>query len=207
MFRCPDFCRKRLLLRIMKKMEIKEEQPEPTDPIWKRFLRKHLTFTIMAAGVIAAAIVGAVFVFLGVVDWALATGLVPDTLGAWTVGYSVTFCLNVLLYEFLIIGLPVIAGVAIGYLWYRKLPEKAEYESDPKKKSHSGDGGGAISFIVTIVWLIVVYTNNMWNTAFNLWNFEYLITSIFWAVGLVLLIGGIPIAIGGIWWLTTQLKE
>ncbi len=185
-------------------MELKETQEEQS---WKKFLRNHWKMVIVAAGAIAGAVIGAVFVFLWVLDWALGT-IVPTTLGAWTVGYCFIFFLNILLYEFLIIGLPVIAGVICGYLWYRNLPEeeRAEYK-EPKKKRSSG-GGGAISFVVTIVWLIIVYTDNMWNYPFQNWGLDYLIFSWLIACGWVLLIGGIPALIGGIWWLRREvLKE
>ena len=96
------------------------------------------------------------------------------------------------------------------FLWWKQVPEeeRASYKSEEKKSSKkSNKGGGFVSFGITVVWLIIVYVNNMWNVAFESWIVAYLITSSLWACGLVLLIAGIPMLIGGIWWLRRELKK
>ena len=51
---------------------------------WKKFLRKHwnIVAIFVAAGVLAFA--GAIYVYLWLVGDAQASGLVPSTLGLWT---------------------------------------------------------------------------------------------------------------------------
>jgi hypothetical protein len=189
-------------------MELKEEQEEE---IWKQFLREHWKMVIVAAGIIVAAAIAAVYVFLGVMDATIASTPILATLGKWTVGYIVTFLLNLILWEFLIIGIPLIAAALGAYfLWWKQVPaeERSLYKSEEKKSSkNSNKGGGLVSFGITVVWLIIVYMNNMWNVAFESWTVSYLITSSLWACGLVLLIAGIPILIGGVWWLRRELKK
>ena len=118
--------------------------------------------------------------------------------------------------EFIIIAIPVIAvAIVIIFQWCNKLPEeeKEEYKREPKKKgtrrrvTTGSSGGGLISFIVTIAWLIIVYTGGMWDTAFQFWTINYLISSWIWAVIWILLIIGIPIAVLVIFWIRREIKE
>ncbi len=186
---------------------------EAEEEIWKKFLRKHWKMVVIIAGAIVGAAIGAVFVFLWVKTTTVAATPALATLGNWTMGYGMTFFLSILLWEFLIIGLPLIAAViVILILWWYKLPddEREEYKGDPKKKKSKKrrNGGSGISFVVFIVWLIIVFVDGLWNTPFSAWTLDDLIFSALWAWGWVLLIGGIPIAIGAIWWLRREvLKE
>lgn len=196
--------------------ETKEVKEDLNDEVWKDFLRSHWKVTIIiAAGIILAGI-GGLLVFLWFKDYAQLGGLVPNTvLSDWTVGFIVTFILNIILWEFLIVGIPVIAAAfVIFFQWWNKLPEeeKEKYKSEPKKKTprrgmSAGGGGGMVWGLGTLVWLIIVFTGNMWNTEFNVWTLDYLITSSLMAFLWVLLIGGIPLAIVVIWWLRRELKE
>src|SRR5205823_13191393 len=52
------------------------------------------------------------------------TGLVPATLGLWTMANLVTFILNAIFWELLLVGIPVVVGVAAGWLWLRRLPDE-----------------------------------------------------------------------------------
>lgn len=189
--------------------EIKEE-------VWVTFLRKHWKVVIIIISGVIAAAVGGLFVFLWVKDVAQATGLVPaTTLGDWTIGYCITFLLNVLLWEFIIIGLPLIAVAAVIFLqWWNKLPneEKEEYQKEPKKRTSrsgltAGGGGGIVWGLTAIVWLILVYTDGNWDTIFNEWTFDYLVYSTLTAFLWVLLIAGVPVGIFVIWWLRREFKR
>ena len=184
-------------------------EEEKNDKAWKKFLKNHWKFCLIIAAGIVGAVIGAVIVFLWRVGAAPAALGTPPNIGAWTVGYCVTFILNLILWEFLLIGIPIIAAaISIYALWYRKLPEdeRAEYEKE-EKKHHTRDGGGAVSFLVTITWLIIVWVTGYWNIAFSTWTFNYLISSWLWALLWDLIIFGIPIAIGAIWWLHRELKD
>lgn len=191
-----------------------ELKDETNDEVWKKFLRKYWKLSlIVVVGIIIAAI-GFFSTLIWFKQYAQDTGLVPVALTSWTVGYIVTFVLNSILWEFLIIGIPVIAAaVVILVFWWNRLPEdeKKEYQREPKKRRRgrsAGGGGGLIGFFSQLIWLIIVFRDGMWGVAFSdsRWNLNYLIDSYLLAFVWVLIIGGIPATIGVIWWLRRELK-
>ncbi len=189
-----------------------EEHPEEK---WKKFLKKHWQISLLIAAGIVCAVIGAIYVFLWRTTGSEAILKYPQTLDMWTMGYIITLILDVILYEFLIIGLPVIAGaILIYFLWWNKLPaeQKQEYAKPPKqpgsqKRVSRGRGSGIFSFLIMITWLIIIAVDGNWNTPFELWNYTYLIYSALSACLWDLLIFGIPVAIFLIWWLTCELKK
>jgi len=75
---------------------------------------------VFAAIVVVAAIVG-VFVLL----WQVEIAVVPATLGQWTVGIIITFCLNVVFWELVLVGSWILVLLAVLYfIWYSNLPEE-----------------------------------------------------------------------------------
>ena len=66
---------------------------------WGKFIRKHwnIVAVFVAAGILA--FIGAVYVFLWFVGNAQSTGLVPSTLGLWTMGNIVSFILHAIFWE------------------------------------------------------------------------------------------------------------
>lgn len=192
-----------------------ENQAENEKEIWVKFLQKHWKITLlMVSGLIVAGI-GGLFVFLWVKDVTIATSPVLATFGQWTIGYVVTFILNLILWEFLIIGIPVIAAVVVIILqWWNKLPddEKEEYKKEPKKRTPrsgmtAGGGGGIVWFLTFLVWLIIVFNDGNWNLVFQAWPVDYLIYSSLTAFLWVLLVAGIPVTIFVIWWIRREMKS
>jgi hypothetical protein len=178
-------------------------------PAWKKFLRKHWNMLVLfVVGAILAS-VGATLVFLWFLGDAQSTGLVPTTLGLWTMGYMVTFLLHVIFWEVLLIGVPVILAAVAGWLWWRKLPdeEKKEYHFFGTRSRATGGGGGAIELLIFIAFCIKVFTDGNWNVAFTTWTFDYLVYSYLSALIWVLIIFGIPIVLGIIWWIRHEMKK
>ena len=106
-----------------------ETESENDSEIWKKFLRKHWNIVVLfVVGAVLVAI-GAILVYLWFVGDAQSTGLVPRTLGLWTMGHLVTFLLHLIFWEVLFIGVPAILAAVAGWLWWKKLPdeEKKEY--------------------------------------------------------------------------------
>jgi hypothetical protein len=189
-----------------------EPESQHNEKIWKIFIRKH--WGIFVGYIVAAliAIIGAVLVFLWFVGEAQTTNLVPLTLGLWTMGHLVTFLFNVLFWELLLIGVPILVFIiAIYLLWWKKLPaeERAEYHQRHLfgKKSRGRDGGGAITFLINIGFIIKVYIDGNWNVPFATWTFEYLIYSYLLVLLWMALLFGIPLFIGGTVWLYRELKK
>lgn len=187
---------------------MEETNEEPSDEAGRNFLRRHWKMTAVAAGLIAAAVIVAFLVFLWVVADAQATGLVPADLGLFTVGFCFTFIIQVILWELILVAswaIPV--AVVIFFLWYRKIPveEREELERRPKKKwprrGRSASGGSGFSFLVCLTWLIIVWLEGRWDTAFEAWTFNQWINTWIAAFLWDLLIFGIPAAIFLILWI------
>ncbi len=189
-------------------MEIESNE----DRIWIIFMRRHWkAFILFVIGAIMA-LIGAILVYLWFVGDAQSTGLVPMILSLWTMGHLVSFILNLIIWEFLLIGVPIIIVVlAIYFIWWKKLPyeERGEYRRGNLfgSRSRSSNGGGAISFIVFIAFLIKVYIDGNWNVPFADWTFDYLVYSYLEVFIWILIIIGIPMAIGGTLWLHRELKR
>jgi hypothetical protein len=167
----------------------------------KDFVRGHWKmFLLFAVGAVLV-VIGAILVLLWVVGQAQTTNLVPSTLGLWTMGYLVTFLLNLIFWEVLLIGVPVIvAGIAI-WQWWKRLPQEERYRSRSlRSRSRQTGGGNFFSLVVFIAFCIKISLDGNWNLAFSAWTLDYLVYSVLTALVWVLIIFGIPIAIGVIWW-------
>ncbi len=167
---------------------------------WKRFVRRHGKMTALMVGGVVAVAAAVLLVFLWVVADAQATGLVPDTIGAWTVGFVFTFLIQLILWELILVASWAIPLAAAVYLvWYRKLPadERREYEV-PKRSKSTGENSG-ISFFVMLVWLAIVWLDGRWNRAFQDWSFNDWVYSWLAACLVVLVIVGIPVLIYVVW--------
>jgi hypothetical protein len=189
-----------------------EIELEPDEKIWKTFIQKHWIMLIAFITAAVVAVIGAIFVFLWFVGDAQATNLVPQTLNLWTMRHLITFLLHLIFWEFLLIGIPIIiAAITVWRLWWKKLPDEERKEYKRKqlfgKRSRRSDGGGAISFLINIVFIIKVYFDGKLDVPFATWRFDYLVYSYLWALIWILLIFGIPIAIGATWWIHHEMKK
>ncbi len=192
-----------------------ETKKNPQEEVWKKFVKTHWKITLVVVAGLISAIIGAVFVFLWRTTGPIAASRYPLTLDLWTVGYFWSLFWDLVLWEFLLVVLPVIAAaIAIFVLWWRKLPaeEKQEYscksnESSPRKKASRDRGSGVFGFLVTVTWLILIYANGYWDTAFGMWTFAYLINTLLSALLWDLIICGIPATIALIWWLRREFSK
>lgn len=191
---------------------ISETEPENEEKIWKTFLRKH--WKMVAVFVVGAiiAFTGAILVYLWFVEEAQLTALVPATLDLWAMGHVISFILYLILWEILLIGIPVLIAVgAIYILWWNKIPEEERKVYKEKhlfgKRSKSTDGGQGVSFLVFIAFLIKIYLDGNWNEPFANWTFDYLVHSCIIAFIWIVIIIGIPLAIGGTLWLGYEMKK
>lgn len=175
---------------------------------WKKFLKRHWNAVaiFVVAGVLA--IVGAVYVYLWFVGDAQATGLVPATLGLWTMSHLVSFVLHAVFWELLFIGIPVIIGAVAGWQWWKRLPdeEKKEYNSFGKR-SRATRGGGGVSVLFFIAFAIKVYVDGNWNVAIATWTLNYVVYSVLTILAWTIVIFGIPATIVLIWWLNREIKQ
>jgi hypothetical protein len=174
---------------------------------WRRFMRKHwgVVATFAVASILALA--GAVYVFLWFVRNAQSTGLVPATLGLWTMANLVTFILSAIFWELLLIGIPVVVGAVIVWQWWRRLPDDEKKGYHFGRRSRTAGGGGGISLFFFIAFCIKVYVDGNWNVAIATWTLDYVVGSMVLILEWVLIIFGIPIAIGVIWWIRHEIRK
>jgi len=175
---------------------------------WKKFLRKHWGIVALFVVVCILAFIGAIYIFLWFTAQAQTTGLVPSSLGLWTMGNIVMFILNLIFWELIFIGIPAIIGAAIGWQWWKRLPdeEKKDYRFFGKR-SRTARGGSGASLLLFIAFAIKIYIDGNWNVAIATWTLNYVIYSIISILIWIAVIFGIPIAIGIILWMHYEMKK
>ena len=175
--------------------------------IWRRFLSKH--WKVLVLVVIGAILLAtdAILVLVWFVGNAQSTGLVPETLAPWTMGNIVTFIIQLILWEALFVGIPIILAAIAGWQWWKKLPGEEKMEYHFFRRRSRATGGGGISFLVFIVFCIKIFTDGNWNVAIATWTFNYLVYAWLTALLWVLIIFGIPASLALIWWLNHEMKK
>jgi hypothetical protein len=184
--------------------------PEPT--LWKSFLRNHWRIVLVLGAIAAATVAGAILVLVWFVGESQATDLVPRVLGLWSMDVLVTFFLHLIFWEVLLVGVPTGIAALVVYLgWWRRLPveERMAYRRGHLfgKSSRRSDGGGAVTFLVTLGVVIKVYVDGNWTVPFATWSLEYLVFSYLIVFLWMLAIIGIPLTIGAIWWLRKEVSK
>jgi len=151
------------------------------------------------------AFAGSVYVFLWYVANAQSSGMVPSTLGLWTINNLVTFLLYAVFWEILLIGIPVaIAGVLV-WQWWKKLPEE-EWRGMKftGRKRSTGSGGGGLLFF--IVFCFKVYLDGKWNVPLATFTLDYVVGSmvliLVWGMTIFAIGAGLALA----WWISRGTK-
>jgi hypothetical protein len=174
----------------------------------RKFMRKHWNIVAVFIAAAVLAFIGAVYVFLWFAGNAQSTGLVPSSLGLWTMGHTVNFILHAIFWELLLIGIPVAIGAIVGWQWWRRLPEeeKREYHLFGKG-SRSSRAGGAVSPLLFIAFAIKVYVDGNWNTAIASFTLDYVVGSMITILVWIAAIVAIPATIGLIWWIRHEMNK
>ena len=175
---------------------------------WKKLLRKHWNMLVLFVVAGISVVIGAIYVFLWYVGDAQSTGMVPSILGLWTMGDIVAFSLHLLLWELLLVGIPVALIAAVGWLWWKKLPgeERKEYHFS-NTPSRSTGGGGAISLLFSIAFGIKVFIDGNWDVPISTWNLDYVVNSLISIIVWGAIIFGIPAAVIGLIFLAREMKK
>jgi hypothetical protein len=175
---------------------------------WKKFFRKYWNMVALFVVAVILLSVWAVYVFLWFVGDAQSSGLVPSTLGLWTMGNLVLFILHVVFWELILVGIPVALAAGAGWSWWRKLSseEKQEYHFFGKR-SRTTSGGGGVPLLFFIAFCIKVFIDGNWDIPFATWDFDYIVYSMLWILIWGLIIFGIPMAIAAIWWINREIRK
>jgi hypothetical protein len=171
----------------------------------KAFIKRH-SRAVAAFGVACvSAFVGAVYVFVWFANHAESTKLVPGALSLWTMGNLVTFLINAVLWEIVLVGIPVGIAFAIGWRWWRSLPEDERREYGfLRGGSRSTGGGGGGSLLFFIAFCIKVYLDGNWNSPIASWTLDYMVASAVLILEWFVVIFGIPFAIVALWWIRRE---
>jgi len=173
---------------------------------WSGFLRKHwVAFAAFIAAAILA-VAGAVYVFVWFAGNAQSTGLVPATLGIWTMGNSILFILHAVFWELVLIGIPVAIGAILGWQWWKRVPD-AEKSGLSWKRSKSRNAGGAISSLLFIAFAIKVYVDGNWNVAISTYTLDYVVGSMVTILLWIVAIFAIPAIVGVVWWIRHEMTK
>ena len=174
---------------------------------WKRFFRRHPAAVVIFVLACIAAFAAAVYVFWWFTGDAQSTGLVPPTLFLWTLGNLISFILYSIFWELLFIGIPVVVGIVIAWLWWKKLPEDERRGYHLAKGSRRTGGSGGVSLLLFIAFCIKVYLDGNWNVPIASMSVNYVVGSMITIMAWVAVIFGIPAAIVLAWWVSRQMKK
>jgi hypothetical protein len=169
---------------------------------WMKFIRKHWNIVAVFVVAIIIAMIGAVYVFWWFSGDAQTTGLMPSTLGLWSMNNLVLFILHLIFWELIFIGIPAIIGAVIAWQLWKRLPdeEKKGYNLT-RKRSRSRDAGGAISPLFFIAFVIKVYVDGNWNVEISTYTLNYAVGSMITILAWIAAIFGVPAVIGLVWWI------
>ena len=166
---------------------------------WASFIKKHSAIFAVFVVAIVLVVVGAVYVFWWFSQDAQATGLVPSSLGLWSMANLVSYILHLIFWELILIGIPAIIGAVIGWQWWKRLPPEEKYRLSGKR-SRSRDASGVVSPLLFIAFAIKVYVDGNWNQAISSYTLNYTVGSMITILAWIAVIFGIPLAIGLVWW-------
>jgi hypothetical protein len=176
------------------------------DSDWRGFMRRHWGAAAILMLAVTLAFIGAVYVFLWFVGNAQSSGMVPGTLGLWTMANLVTFILYAVFWELLLIGVPIAIAAVVGWQWWKRLPEE-EWRGDYFGARKRSAGGGGVSLLFFIAFCIKVFIDGKWNVPIATFTVDYVVGSMITILVWGLIIFGIPIAIGLIWWISRGMKK
>ncbi|MHA1950063.1 MAG: hypothetical protein ACW99V_02390 [Candidatus Thorarchaeota archaeon] len=182
------------------------DSEEFLDEVQRKFLRKYWKMAIVLAAFFSAAVAGLILVFLWFVATAQATGFIPATIGLWSIGSLINFILHTIFWELVLVVSWVIVVVVVLYLkWYKTLPPE-DTEGWPRGRGRREEGD-AFGFFVGIIWLIIVYLDGRWETAFQAWTVNDWVYSMGAALLWMFLIIGIPVGLYFLWWINKERQK
>jgi hypothetical protein len=173
---------------------------------WRSFMRRHWSAVAIFVVAGALALAGAVYVLLWFVSNAQSSGMLPRTLGLWTMANLVTFLLYAVFWGLLLTGVPVAIVAVAAWQWWKRLPgeERRGYHFGGGSRSTGGGGGASLLFF--IAFCIKVFIDGKWNVAIASFTVDYVVGSMVTILVWTLIIFGIPAAIALAWWIRRETK-
>ncbi|HEX4921826.1 MAG TPA: hypothetical protein VFV92_13945 [Candidatus Bathyarchaeia archaeon] len=174
---------------------------------WKGFMRKHWGLGVIFGIAAVLVLIGAVYVFWWFIGEAQSSGLVPSSLGLWTMSNLITFVLHAIFWELLIIGIPVAIAAIVGWQWWMRLPadERRGFRMGRHGKRSGGGGGGGL--LLFIAFCIKVYLDGNWHVPIGTFTLNYVVSSMILILILAGVIFGIPATIAAVWWVRREMRS
>jgi len=176
------------------------EVEKQSESDWGKFIRKHSAIFAVFIVLIVVAAVGGVYVFWWFTQNAQSTGLVPSTIGDWSMANLIFFILHAIFWELVLIGIPAIIAAIIGWQWWKRLPAEEKYHLSGRR-SRSSSAGGAFSTLLFIAFAIKVYIDGNWSVPISTYTLNYVVGSMITILAWIAVIFGIPGIIALIWWI------
>ncbi|MFX0074414.1 MAG: hypothetical protein ACFE96_03155 [Candidatus Hermodarchaeota archaeon] len=192
---------------------------EEIGPYWEFLLKKHWYRLIPFVLVIIAAFISGIYVFFWHNEIGFGMGSFWSyTFNDWSMSLILGYILMLALREFLLVGLPTLAvlGIIFSILWFSLSLEKREelkamhkqHEADEKKRGKKVKGGASgCTFLITVVFLIIIAVNGHWDTPFAYLDLQYFVVTYLWAIVWIAVIFGIPALLGGTIYLVYKLRR
>ena len=165
---------------------------------WLRKIGEHWkAFIALIIGCVIA-IAGAILVLFWFIETSPIGIMGTATIGEWTLAWIWGFFIYLILWELLIVGIPVAIAFGVGwYFWWNRLSaeEKAEFKCRDKKSKRGTAAEGGCGFIMFIAFSIYMFINGYFYTPFGDHPYSFWVYSWFLALSWLLVIFGIPTAI------------
>jgi hypothetical protein len=174
---------------------------------WKGFMRRHWGAAVVLVIGAVLAVAGGVYVFWWFTQLAQSSGLVPSSLGLWTTGNLIAFILNAIFWEILLVGIPVIIGVAIAWLWWKRLPLEERMGHHWGRRARRTGSGGGFGLFFFILFAVKVWLDGNWNVPIANFSLNYVVGSLVTILVWVAVIFGIPAAIFAAWWVRREMRK
>jgi hypothetical protein len=184
-------------------LDVGKENNENDEIPWK-LLRKYWKYlaVFVIGGIVA--FIGGILVFFWYVGTSAVGGQGTWTIDQFTIGNIVRWVIFFILFELAMIGIPtaVILG-GLAYWWWRNLPQEEKDQFRSKKTRRRDYGGGGFSFLIAIIFLVLVFIHGNWNTPLGALSYSYLVFTWFWAC----IISIIPFAIAALVWFSYEMMK
>ena len=174
------------------------EETVSSEEFWPRKIKQHWkAFIVFIIGCICAA-AGAVLVLFWFIETSSIGAMGTATFGEWSLAWIWGFFIFLILWELLLVGIPVIIALGLGwYLFWRSLSdnEQIEFKERDKKKHRGASAGSSFSILMFIAFSIYMYINGYFYAPFDDYPYSFWVYSWFHSLGWLLLIFGIPVVI------------